>query len=55
MILIVEAWKEIPDALDEVSPLFESQYFSKGIPILFVSIISESFKRQKYSYSSTTQ
>ncbi|KAL8123498.1 TORTIFOLIA1-like protein 4 [Apium graveolens] len=32
MTLMVEAWREIPDAVDEVSPLSESQSSSKEVP-----------------------
>ncbi|KAL8146613.1 hypothetical protein AgCh_004368 [Apium graveolens] len=32
MTLMVEAWREIPDAVDEVLPLSESQSSSKEVP-----------------------
>ena len=36
MTLMVEAWREIPDALDEVSPLSDSQSSSKGMASYFI-------------------
>lgn len=41
MTLMVEAWRDIPDAVNEVSPLPESQSSLKGIASYVFSLVTE--------------